>query len=65
MRVYNFSAGPSMLPESVLKKAAADMLDYEGSGMSVLEMSHRAKCYDAIIKDAEALLRELMKEENA
>ncbi len=60
MRVYNFSAGPSMLPESVLKKAAADMLDYEGSGMSVLEMSHRAKCYDAIIKEAEALLRELM-----
>ncbi len=60
MRVYNFSAGPSMLPESVLKKAAADMLDYEGSGMSVLEMSHRAKCYDAIIKEAEALIRELM-----
>lgn len=60
MRVYNFSAGPSMLPEPVLKKAAADMLDYEGSGMSVLEMSHRAKCYDAIIKEAEALLRELM-----
>ncbi len=60
MRVYNFSAGPSMLPESVLQKAAADMLDYEGSGMSVLEMSHRAKCYDAIIKEAESLLRELM-----
>ncbi len=60
MRVYNFSAGPSMLPEEVLKKAAEDMLDYEGSGMSVLEMSHRAKCYDAIIKEAEALLRELM-----
>ena len=60
MSVYNFSAGPSMLPEPVLKKAAADMLDYEGSGMSVLEMSHRAKCYDAIIKEAEALLRELM-----
>ena len=60
MRVYNFSAGPSMLPEPVLKKAAADMLDYDGSGMSVLEMSHRAKCYDAIIKEAEALLRELM-----
>ncbi|MBR2861866.1 MAG: 3-phosphoserine/phosphohydroxythreonine transaminase [Clostridia bacterium] len=60
MRVYNFSAGPSMLPEEVLKKAAEDMLDYEGSGMSVLEMSHRAKCYDAIIKEAEALIRELM-----
>ncbi|MBP5661987.1 MAG: 3-phosphoserine/phosphohydroxythreonine transaminase [Clostridia bacterium] len=60
MRVYNFSAGPSMLPEAVLTKAQTDMLDYEGSGMSVLEMSHRAKCYDAIIKEAEALLRELM-----
>lgn len=60
MRVYNFSAGPSMLPESVLKQAAEEMLDYEGSGMSVLEMSHRSKTYDAIIKEAEALLRELM-----
>ena len=60
MRVYNFSAGPSMLPESVLKQAAEQMLDYEGSGMSVLEMSHRAKVYDGIIKEAEALLRELM-----
>ncbi len=60
MRVYNFSAGPSTLPETVLKKAAEDMLDYEGSGMSVLEMSHRSKCYDAIIKEAECLLRELM-----
>ncbi len=60
MRVYNFSAGPSMLPEQVLQKAAEDMLDYEGSGMSVLEMSHRAKCYDAIIKETESLLRELM-----
>lgn len=49
-----------MLPEAVLTKAQTDMLDYEGSGMSVLEMSHRAKCYDAIIKEAEALLRELM-----
>ncbi len=56
-RVYNFSAGPSMLPESVLKKAAAEMLDYEGSGQSVMEMSHRSKTYDKIIKDAEALLR--------
>ena len=60
MRVYNFSAGPSMLPEAVLKQAAEQMLDYEGSGMSVLEMSHRAKVYDGIIKEAEALLRELM-----
>lgn len=59
-RVYNFSAGPSMLPESVLKKAAAEMLDYEGSGQSVMEMSHRSKTYDAIIKDCEALLREIM-----
>lgn len=59
-RVYNFSAGPSMLPESVLKKAAAEMLDYEGSGQSVMEMSHRSKVYDNIIKSAEALLRELM-----
>ena len=59
-RVYNFSAGPSMLPEEVLKKAAAEMLDYEGSGQSVMEMSHRSKVYDKIIKDAEALLRELM-----
>lgn len=59
-RVYNFSAGPSMLPEEVLKKAAAEMLDYEGSGQSVMEMSHRSKVYDSIIKGAEALLRELM-----
>ena len=59
-RVYNFSAGPSMLPEAVLKKAAAEMLDYEGSGQSVMEMSHRSKVYDSIIKGAESLLRELM-----
>ena len=50
MRNYNFSAGPSMLPLEVLKKAQEQMLDYEGTGMSVMEMSHRAKCYDAIIK---------------
>ncbi len=60
MRVYNFSAGPSMLPEEVLKQAAGEMLDYNGTGMSVMEMSHRAKCYDEIIKEAQALLRELM-----
>ena len=60
MRNYNFSAGPSMLPLPVLEKAAAQMLDYEGTGMSVMEMSHRAKCYDAIIKKAEADLRTLM-----
>ncbi len=59
-RVYNFSAGPSMLPESVLRKAADQMLDYEGSGQSVMEMSHRSKVYDGIIKDAERLLREVM-----
>lgn len=59
-RVYNFSAGPSMLPESVLNKAAAEMLDYEGTGESVMEMSHRSKEFDAIIKGAEALLRKLM-----
>lgn len=59
-RVYNFSAGPAVLPEEVLKEAAEEMLDYQGSGMSVMEMSHRSKTYDKIIKDAEADLRELM-----
>ena len=59
-RVYNFSPGPSMLPEAVLAKAAEEMLDYEGSGQSVMEMSHRSKEYDAIIKNCEALLREVM-----
>lgn len=59
-RVYNFSAGPSVLPESVLKKAAAEMLDYEGCGQSVMEMSHRSKVYGTIIEGAEALLREVM-----
>ncbi len=59
-RVYNFSAGPSMLPEAVLAKAAAEMLDYEGSGQSVMEMSHRSKVYQGIIDGAEALLREVM-----
>lgn len=59
-RVYNFSAGPSVLPESVLRRAAAEMLDYEGSGQSVMEMSHRSKVYDGIIKGCEALLREVM-----
>lgn len=60
MRVYNFSAGPSMLPEDVLKKAQAEMVEYGTSGMSVMEMSHRSKDYDEIIKGAEALVRELM-----
>ena len=59
-RVYNFSAGPSMLPESVLNRAADEMLDYQGTGESVMEMSHRSKEYDAIIKAAEAELREIM-----
>ena len=59
-RVYNFSAGPSMLPEPVLKRAAAEMVDYQGSGQSVMEMSHRSPVYDAIIKDAQRLLREVM-----
>ena len=58
-RVYNFSAGPAVLPESVLKEAAEEMLDYKGSGMSVMEMSHRSTWFDDIIKD-EADLRELM-----
>ncbi len=59
-RAYNFSAGPSMLPVPVLEKAAGEMLDYEGCGMSVMEMSHRSPVYDNIIKTAEAKLRELM-----
>ncbi|MFI3140859.1 MAG: 3-phosphoserine/phosphohydroxythreonine transaminase [Clostridia bacterium] len=59
-RVYNFSAGPSMLPLEVLEKAASEMLDYEGSGQSVMEMSHRSKVYQGIIDSAEALIRELM-----
>ena len=49
-RIYNFSAGPSMLPVPVLERCAADMLNYQGSGMSVMEMSHRSKVYDGIIK---------------
>lgn len=59
-RVYNFSAGPAVLPEEVLKEAADEMMDYRGTGMSVMEMSHRSKAYDEIIKTAEADLRELM-----
>lgn len=59
-RIYNFSAGPAMLPEEVLKEAAADMLDYHGCGMSVMEMSHRSKTYQAIIDEAEADLRKLI-----
>ena len=59
-RVYNFSAGPSMLPEKVLKQAQAELLEYGGSGQSVMEMSHRSKWFDAIITDTEATLRRVM-----
>ena len=59
-RVYNFSAGPAVLPLEVLQEAADEMLDYKGTGMSVMEMSHRSKAYEAIIKEAEADLRDLM-----
>ncbi|NLD88514.1 MAG: 3-phosphoserine/phosphohydroxythreonine transaminase [Clostridiales bacterium] len=59
-RIYNFSAGPSMLPLEVLNRAAAEMTNYNGSGMSVMEMSHRSKVYDEIITGAEALLRRIM-----
>ncbi|MBR6256579.1 MAG: 3-phosphoserine/phosphohydroxythreonine transaminase [Lachnospiraceae bacterium] len=59
-RVYNFSAGPAVLPEEVLKEAADEMMDYRGCGMSVMEMSHRSKVYDDIIKTAEADLRSLL-----
>ena len=60
-RVYNFSAGPSCLPEEVLNACAAEMLDYNGTGQSVMEMSHRSKAYEPIIQDAEAMVRKLMK----
>lgn len=60
-RVYNFSAGPSCLPEEVLKECAAEMLDYNGSGQSVMEMSHRSSTYQAIIDHAESQIRKLMK----
>ena len=60
-RVYNFSAGPAVLPEEVLKEAAAEMLDYNGTGMSVMEMSHRSKAFEEIIETAEADLRDLLK----
>ena len=59
-RVYNFSAGPAVLPEEVLREAADEMMDYQGCGMSVMEMSHRSKVYDDIIKTAEQDLRDLM-----
>ena len=59
-RVYNFSAGPSCLPEEVLKECAAEMLDYNGTGQSVMEMSHRSKAFEPIIQDAEAMVLKLM-----
>ena len=59
-RVYNFSAGPAVLPEPVLKQAAEEMLDYQGTGMSVMEMSHRSKPFQSIIDTAEADLRDLL-----
>lgn len=59
-RVYNFSAGPAVLPEEVLKEAAEEMMDYRGCGMSVMEMSHRSKTYQTIIDEAEADLRDLI-----
>ena len=60
MRVYNFSAGPSALPEEVLKEAADEMLDFNGTGQSVMEMSHRSKAYEPIIAECESLVRELL-----
>ena len=59
-RVYNFAAGPAVLPEEVLKEAAEEMLDYKGTGMSVMEMSHRSKAFEEIIEDAEKDLRDLI-----
>ena len=59
-RVYNFSAGPSMLPEAVLRRAQAEMLDYQGSGQSVMEMSHRSKWFDAIAVNTEAAIRRVL-----
>ena len=59
-RVYNFSAGPSCLPEEVLQEAANEMMDYKGTGQCVMEMSHRSKAYEPIIAETEALVRELM-----
>lgn len=59
-RVYNFSAGPAVLPEEVLSRAGSEILDYQGSGMSVMEMSHRSKVFQGIIDKAEADIRTLM-----
>ena len=59
-RVYNFSAGPAVLPECVLQEVAAEMMDYNGTGMSVMEMSHRSAAFQQIIDEAEQDLRDLM-----
>ena len=59
-RVYNFSAGPAVLPEEVLKEVAAEMMDYNGTGMSVMEMSHRSKAFEEILNEAEKDFRELL-----
>ena len=59
-RVYNFSAGPAVLPEEVLREASEEMLDYRGCGMSVMEMSHRSKMFERILEEAEADFRELL-----
>ncbi len=59
-RVYNFAAGPAIMPETVLQKAADEMLDYKGTGMSIMEMSHRSKTYQSVIDDTEERLRRLM-----
>ena len=59
-RIYNFSAGPAVLPEEVLAEAAEEMMDYRGCGMSVMEMSHRSKMFQQIIDEAEADIRELL-----
>ena len=59
-RVYNFSAGPAVMPEEVLREAAAEMMDYKGCGMSVMEMSHRSRDFQDILDEAEKDLRELM-----
>lgn len=59
-RIYNFSAGPAVLPEEVLRSAAEEMLDYKGTGMSVMEMSHRSKAFEGILEDAEHNLRDLL-----
>ena len=60
-RVYNFSAGPAVLPEEVLREAAGEMLNYRGTGMSVMEMSHRSRAFEEIITTAEQDLRDLLK----